>query len=456
MAAPYSLTQVNTILPQLFNDGIKAYEHDYAFLNDLEKAQKSRRINNKGVITPMLTVENNAAFGMGENTSIQQGTPNEYITTSVGLRNIWISFFITGMVMRTMKDYILQIKRNSPAMMDGEVKRLATNYAMRDLVASTLENLHNWRAFFACQGSAKSEIAVITGLPGGNNVTFAWGTTKQGNRVLTKNLSVQFHAPGGAQRVAGYAAGTTSSTIDIEPDKSGALAATAAAHFDALPTNLAIGDTVHLVNGFATNPQGYLSYVDDTGDVNGTQRSLFARGLSSVVVRGAAANISPLHLRKAASQIEGKVGYNQKVESRIYLGKALFYEWGNHIYNQGGYLTAFNRQIDGTKRTESYDPSINNEGIMWEGKRIKKEKHIPPGDFFMPNFATWEIKQQTPCGLYEYDDGQILKNVNDATGLFKDQKQGTIFCEENFNCRLPAANARGEGFTFDATMVELP
>lgn len=454
--APLSLQHVNNILPKLFEAANTAHIHDFAFVKELDKVNKTNNINNLGLTTPYGTTENAAAFGMSENGSIQPGTEQEYIQTVAGLRNLWISINVKGSVMRTLPSKVLEVKRQNPTLDEKQINRLATNYAVRDLVDSTMISFANYRDYFACQGTDKSEIGVVTALPGAGNVQFNWNTTAQGNRMFFKNMPVQFFSPGGAQRVGGYAAGVDKSIVDQKPNKSGSVAATAVVHFNALPNDLAVGDTVHLYGGYATNPQGFLAYVNDTGNVKGTARSAYPEALESPIVRVNNAVLTPLHFREAGGYIEGKRGYNQDLNTRIFMNKALVYAWANHIFNTAGALTPFTRRISGTDRVEKYDPSIDETGLEWEGKKIMKDKHVPPAQFFMINFSTFRRIIQTPVKPYEYDDGVYMKNTMDSVGLIKDEKQATIFCEENFDCVMPSANARGEGFAFDARQVDQP
>lgn len=450
-----SNSQINGILPKIIEDGRNLLVAQSRFHAEMDKVQKINKVNPTGINTPYTTAENANAFAVAEGGPILTGAPTEYTMSVATLRQHWASLNYTGSLERIANEFLTQLKRDSryESKPLAQLNRAAGNLAVKDLTFSTLKMYARRENFFALQGTDKSAIGIVTGLPGGNVVQHSWDTTNQGNRLFSKNQQIQYFSPGGVQRTAGLATVGSSlySTVTIV-DKAASSGATGPVTFNAIPTvgagatELQVGDTAVFRNTYGLLPQGFIYYIDDAGTFKGITRSVDPAQFSSVINRltGSPA-IAPSYIRETLSQMESKMGYGNSYDMQIWLNKTQQFNWETQTY-----ASPFVRNMDAGK-VGRVDLAPGE--MYWDGHKLMTDSDVPPGHVNFINFSTWRKITQTPLQAYAFDSGNYVVNPINSYGERLDSRQSTIFSEYNWDCVDPRSNGRIEGLAYNRVHI---
>lgn len=465
------LAKVNDLFPKILEKTVRNKVYQSRFLQEINSAVEKISYNNPlGNNTPYVTAENATLFSVAEGGQILNGAPVEYTQGTIDIRKMWKSAGFTGDVERQLDAKIAEVQFSKPELTGNfdEITRMAHNRLVKDLVFSTLSLYAHHENYFALQGTDRSTIGVVTALPGtlgAGNVGFAWADTSQGNRIFEKNQRIQFYDSASSNaRVGGEAAsaGSYFSTVDTKPDhRASTNALNGTVHFDQVPSDLAVADTAHFQNAFGALPQGFVHYVDDAGSFKGIVRSTDYERFASVMDRRTGSpNLTPLILAENESYVEGKVGYNMPVVTKIAMNKAQRFVYTSQLYNTDPGF-AFTRFIDTQKgggRIDKYDPSVNTkeEALSFNGKEIIVDEHVPPGEVFFINFASWRKYVRTNVRPYAFDSGSYIINPIDQYGMRVDQRMFTIFSEYNWDNTNPITNSRITGLGFNSAHVRQP
>lgn len=450
MANSLNIAAINGILPKLIEEGQNLIMAQSIFFQEMKKVKETNKINPSGNFIPYTTAENNTAFGVGEGGAILGGGAPEYTLGVANLRAHWSSIVWTGGLERIQSQYLTELRRDSHSQEMGEAKltRIAQNFAVRDHIMSALKTYARRDNYFALQGTDKSAVGVVTGLPGGNIVQFSWDSTNMGNRLFDKDQQIQFFSPAGVQRVAGLPATASSkfSTVSALVDKTVASGATGPVQFDLLPNagagELSVGDTAVFRNSYALMPQGCLHYVDDTGNFNGNPRAINPAIFSSVITRLAGSPaIAPSYIREQLSQMQSKTGYGIPLSLQIWMNKTQHYNWEGQVYS-----TPFMRFI-GPGQVKNLDLSVGE--LQWDGIKFRIDPDVPPSHVNFINFMAWRKIVQTKMMPYQFDSGSFIINPLNSFGERLDQRQSTIFSEYNWVLDDARSNGRIEGLGFN-------
>lgn len=463
------LAKVNTLFPKVLGKTVRARHFQSKFKKRIDAAaEKIKYKNPAGNNMQFVTTENASLFSVAEGGQILGGSPVGYTSVSMDIRKMWKSGSYTGDVDRQLDANIAEIKQESKyaGASDEKLEQIGHNRLVRDLVFSTMSLYAHHENYFALQGTNKSTIGVVTGLPGtlgAGNVGFSWNSTSQGNRMFHLNQQIQFYnsaAP--TQRVTGMTAeqGGFFSTVDLKPDhRASTNASNGIVHFANLPTNLAIGDTAHFRNAYGALPEGFVRYVDDADDYKGQSRASNPDIFTSWVDRRSGSpTLTPAILQENESFLEGKIGYGMSNVIEMWINKAQRFSYISNLNNSASGF-AYTRWVDATKnggRIEGYDPSIDTEDLKFGKWKIEQDEHVPPAEVFFINFASWKKYERTPVKAYAFDSGSYLINPIDQYGVRLDAKQFTIFSEYNWDCTSPTSNARITGLGFNAAHVGMP
>lgn len=429
---------ITAILPKIIEDGKANIVAQSRFLKEINKARKKHNINAGGIYQPYQVEENNAGFGVAEGGAILQGSTPEYAMTNVGLRAHWASLNWTGSVERTRSAYLTQMQNDPKFNMYGlkDLGKIARNYAVRDLVFSTLKMYARRENFFALQGSSNSAIGVVTSIAdaGTNKLYFDPNTTAMGNRVFGKGQQIEFRSTGGVIRNATANFFTVNARVDKR-------SATGLVDFDDVGADILVDDTAHLRNGYGLMPVGVPEYVDDVDSFKGVARSTNPDVFSSVRIRNVGSPApAPIHVRELLSLIQSKVGYGIPLELLFWVNKAWLFQWETYVYGQ------ITRQV-GAGEVQNADLSIDE--FSWGGRRFNLDVDVPPDALYALNMMAWSKIEQTPLQAYEFDSGQLCINVIDGDGNRLDAKQSTIFSEYNWDCDDPRSQGISDGFAFN-------
>lgn len=453
--ASLSTTTINGILPKLIDEGRNLQVAQSRFFQEMEKVRQINKVNPGGLYTPYTVSQNATAFAVAEGGPILSGAAPDYALGVATLRQHWSSMVWTGALERIQNQYLVQFRsdpnyegRSLAALTPAQLTKFAGNLAVKALVFSSLTMYARRENFFALQGTDKSAIGIVTGLPGGNVVQFSWDTTNQGNRLFAKDQQIQFFSPGGVQRVTGLGAiGSSLYNTVLSVDDSPASGATGPVTFaEAPPSNLVIGDTAVFRNSYGLMPQGFIYYVDDSGSFKGITRSTNPKIFSSVISRlTGSPSIAPSHIREQLSQMESKMGYGVPFSMQIWMNKTQYYNWTTQVYN-----SPFVRQI-GADKVDRVDLSVGE--MYWDGHKFMTDPDVPPGHIDFINMLTWRKITQTPLQPYQFDSGSYVVNPLNSFGERLDQRQSTIFSEYNWDCEDPRSNGRIEGAAFNRIHV---
>lgn len=469
--ADLDLAKVNDLFPKILEKTVRNQRYQSHFLKQINAAAEKVAYNNPlGNNTPYVTGENATLFAVAEGGPILNGAPVEYTQAQMDIRKMWKSAGFTGDVERQLDGKTAEIAVQKPELRGNfeELNRMAHNRLVRDLIFSTLNLYAHHENYFALQGTDKSTVGVVTALPatlGAGNVGFAWADTKQGNRLFEKNQRIQFYdsaAP--TARVADMAAeaGSYFATVDVKPDhRANTNALTGTTHFTNLPTDLAVGDTAHFQNAYGSLPQGFVHYIDDTGNFKNIARSVDYERFASVMDRRVGSpNLTPLILFENESYLEGKVGYNMPFVCKIAINKAQRFVYTAQLYNtQPGFTyTRFIQADRNGGRIEKYDPSVNTkeDALAFGNKEIIVDEHVPPDEVFFINFASWRKYTRTEVKAYAFDSGSYIINPIDQYGQRLDKRMFTIFSEYNWDCVNPITNSRVTGLGYNPMHVRQP
>ena len=471
MPADANIALMSALMPKMVGTAMRTKKYQSRFLNEIEAAaEKVPYMNTQGNNMPYITQENESLFSVVEGGQILNGAPVEYVQTTMDIRKMWKSASFSGDVERQVNANISKIEIEKPGLRGNmdELTRVAHNRLVQDLVSSTLRLYAHHENYFALQGTDKSTIGVVTALPGtlgAGNVGFSWATTAQGNRIFGKNQRIQFYdGSGTTQRTPGLtaSAGSLFSTVDVKPNKQASANATnGIVHFDQVPSNLAVGDTAHFQNAYGALPQGFVHYVDDTGNFKGQSRAANPEQFASVVTRlTGSPNLTPLILTEQESFLEGKMGYGVPLVAKLVMNKAQKYQYYSQVYSTGNAFTQI-RYVETSKnggRIDKYDPSINHadEALKFGSMEVLSDEHMPPSEVFFVNFASWRKYERTPVKPYAFDSGQYFINPIDQFGMRLDSKMFTIFSEYNWDCVSPISNSRVAGLAFNSAHIAQP
>lgn len=466
----FNVSLANNLFPKILEKAVNNRLYQSRFLKEINAAVEKIGYNNpQGLNTPYRTSENATLFAVGEGGQILGGGTPEYAQGSIDIRKMWKSASFTGDTERQVDPKIAEIERQKPELRGNfdELNRVAHNRLVRDQLFSTLNLYAHHENYFALQGTDKSTIGVVTGIPGtlgAGNVGFAWASTAQGNRLFEKGQEIQWYN-GATPREGGMTAvaGVKFSTVDQKVDhRASSNATNGVVHFSNLANDLAIGDTAHFRNAYGALPQGFVTYIDDAGSFKGITRSTdYARFASVMDRRSGSPTLTPLILGENESFLEGKVGYGEPVVVKILMNKAQRFSYMQNLYNSGGASQIFTRFIDSQKnggRVENYNPAVptKDSALMFGDKEIMTDEHVPPGEVFFVNFASWRKYVRTEVKPYAFDSGSYLINPIDQYGLRLDSRQYTIFSEYNWDCLNPITNSRITGLGFSASHVRQP
>lgn len=433
---------ITGILPKIIDEGKNNIVAQSRFLKEINKAKAKNNINPNDRYQPFTVDENNTGFGVVEGGAILGGQSPEYAMTQIGLRSHWASMNWTGSVERIKDKYLTKLQRDpryeSHSLQD--LAKIARNFAVRDLVFSTLKMYARRENFFALQGGDNSAIGTVTAANSGTDIaTFDPATTSSGNRLFGKGQQIEFRSPAGALRDANITAGYMTVDQRVVKDSAGQV------HFDALGTDVAIGDTAHLRNSYGAMPVGVPFYVDDAGEYKGLARSTNPEIFSSVRIRNTGSpTIGPIHVRELLTKMQSKMGYDIPMELVFWLNKCQLFNWETGVYG------ALIRQA-GAGEVQKADLAIDE--VAWGGRRFNIDVDVPPDALDALNMATWGKTTQTELQAYEFDSGSLVVNVVNSEGQRLDAKQTTIFSEYNWDCDDPRSNGISDGFAYNVDYI---
>lgn len=438
-----TISVINDILPKLIADGQNLVVAQARFLQVINKARKTNRINPTGIYKPFTVEENNTGYGVAEGGPILPGGHPEYVMSNAGLRQHWATMEWTGQLERIKNDFLTQLRRNPEYEQynENQLVGIARNFAIRDQVHSTLKMYARRENFWALQGTSSSAIGVVTSVAdiATNKLYFDWNTTSIGNRMFGKGQQVEFRDGGGVLRNLELATGYGSVNAHVSR------VATGPVQFDDIDQNIVVGDTAHLRNSYQLMPEGVLEYVNDTGNFRGVARSTNPDIFSSVMLRlvGAPA-FTPSVLRELDSKMQSKMGYNIPFDGQYWMNKAQLYNFETYVY------ATLIRQVDASG-VDSADLSVDE--VKWKGKTFNIDVDVPPDSVFKLNMLSWENIVQTPMQPYPFDAGTYVKSLYNSDGQVLDARMSVIFGEHNWLLNDPRSAGIVSGLAFNPDLI---
>jgi len=440
-----NIAVINDILPKLIDEGQNNVVAQCRFLKEINKARETNKINPTGLYKPFTIDENNTGYGVAEGGPILPGGRPQYVMTNVGLRAHWATMEWTGQLERIKNDFLTQLKRDKRYEQYNETQLagIARNFAIKDQVYSTLKMYARRENFYALQGTTNSAIGVVTSIAdiATNKLYFDPTTTSIGNRMMGFGQQIEFRDGAGVVRNGELARGY--GEVNARVDKTaGSLGAV---QFDDVDQNIQVGDTAHLRNSYALMPQGVPSYIDDTGQFRGVNRSVNPDVLSSVMLRlTGSPTISPIVIRELLSKMQSKMGYDIPFEIVFWMCKTQLFNWESFVYN------SLIRQVDASE-VKKADLSVDE--VSWGGRKFNIDVDVPPDQVDALNMMSWLNIVQTPMQPYPFDSGQFVKSIMDSDGQVRDSRMSVIFGEHNWVCEDPRSNGIASGLAFNPDLI---
>lgn len=428
---------ITGILPKLIEDGSRIRPvADSRFLREINKAKQTNMINPGGLYTPYAVSENYGGFAVPEGGPIRAGSKPAYTMAQAQIRQLWKSMNWTGALERIRDQYLTKLQQDPKyaGLTRADLMQKAMNRAVADQMFSTFKEYARMENFFALQGGDNSAVGVVTAINHGTKVITCDGlTTAMGNRFMNLGMEVEFRDNAGVLRDATDDYYTIDQVVTHN--------STGNFHVSVDPTDVAAGDTVHLVNGYAALPTGVPNYVDDAGEFKGITRSDYPEIFESVMIRhNNAPSIAPIHVREQLSFVQGKVGYERVVNFMLWMNKAQKFNWETFVYDN------LIRQV-GADRVRLADYAVAE--FEWDGHPLNIDVDVPPDSLYVLNMLTWRKITQTALQAYVYHTNQILVNPPNAAGQYLDAKQATIFSEYNWDTDDVQSQSIQSGFGFN-------
>lgn len=427
---------ITGLLPKLIEEGGIRPIAQSRFLQEINKARETNKMNPTGLNTTFAVSENYGGFAVAEGGPILAGNAPKYTLAKASLRQLWKSMNWTGSLERIRDEFINVVKQDYAGqnLSQGQLLQKAMNRAVKDQVFSTFKEYGRLENFFALQGGDNSAIGIVTAVNvGGNTATFDGQTTSMGNRIFNLGMQIEFRDPAGVLRNAT----ATYFTVDqvVTHDVTGLV------HFDDMGADVVAGDTAHLRNSYAALPTGVPEYVDDAGVYKSVTRSDYPDIFESVMIRHVnSPTIAPIHVREQLSFMQSKIGYGVPQKLMLWMCKTQKFNWESFIYDN------LLRQV-GADKVRLADFAVQE--FEWDGYALNIDVDVPPDSLDVLNMLSWRKIVQTALQAYRYNSGDTVVNVINADGQWLDAKQSTIFSEYNWDCGDPRTNSVQSGFAFN-------
>ncbi len=295
----------------------------------------------------------------------------------------------------------------------------------KDAMADAEESFTTYQDFYLF-GNGSGSLAVATTIAAGATVTFALAqATPYGSMMLQDTQRVQFINPAnGAQRTGGA---VTVSTV-ISKNNS-----TDVVTFDAVPTDVAVGDIVVIEDTYQRETQGLDFYVNDsntdwlvdaeTGTPISKTTNPWAKG---IVQDKAGATLAPEMLDSIALQSNVQMGDGKITWDAVML---------SHIAQQNKYRAlgyTLNRTINvaGNDKLDLGFAQVSHNGMEW-----RTSSHCQADRIYGLTLSAWKMLAVKMPQMYNFQGGALIQKP--GSDRYYDAAQFAVYARYNFVCQQP-------------------
>ena len=394
------------------------------------KKVEKRPINERGYNFALKTGRNQ---GYGSLTAAQEGglMPRAGQPTRIKVRAEYMDHFLsgelTGRVFDAPDDTAL-IALSKDAMMDAE------------------ESFGIFQDFYLFGNGSGSLGVTTTAYAGGSptQMTFALTqATPYGALMLAPTQRVQFINPSnGAQRTGGSVTVSTVQSKDSSTD---------VVTFDAVPTDVAVGDIVVIEDTFGRETQGFDYHINDSNTLTWLKDAQTGAAINRATNPFAKANVkdaggaalSPSFLDQIALQTSNQEGDGTIAFDAVMLSHSV----QQFNYMQLGYALNRNINASGNTKLDLGFSKVSHNGMEW-----RTSSNCQADRIYGLTLADWVMPEVVSPQMYEYKGaGALIQKW--GTDRTYDAAQFACYARYNILCKRPFTQWLVKNIAFTAANV---
>jgi hypothetical protein len=407
-----TMTAAGPLLKEIFDENVgEAIAKRNTFYSWFRKKVAKGDINDRGYNFSIKTQRNQ---GYGSQTSAQEGGlfPRAGAPVRRKIRADYRDHFISGEITGRLED--------------ASTKAALVNL-VKDDMADAEESFTTFQDFYLFGNGVGSLAVATTAYNGGTPTVITFGlaqATPYGSMMLQQNQRVMFHNPTTfAQRVGGA---VTVSTV-VSKDT-----ATDIVTFDAVPTDVAIGDIVVIEDTINRETQGLDFYAGNSGanwltdamTGSAIARSGFPQGQSNVIDKSGAA-LSPDFIDTIALQTANQVGGDPAWDQVLVSHAAQ-----QNQYRKLGYALTRTVAVEGNQKLDLGFAAVSHNGMEW-----RTSPNCQADRIYGLRLDSWLLAEVKAPQMKDFGGGALIQKP--GTDRYYDAKQFLVYARYAVICTRP-------------------
>ena len=207
-------------------------------------------------------------------------------------------------------------------------------------------------------------------------------------------------------------------------------------------------------------PQGFLHWVNDTGNLLGSAgnvaRSSAPEVFISVIQNNSSATENTPRLMAAMdSYFRGMMSDNEPIAMEIWMNKAQVFKYQMFATNTQNTQFNVQRWADLTAPT-ALDVGVPHAGLSFNNIKIEEDFDVPPSKNLWIDWMGWMVDVETPTTIYEFHQNQQMYQMHNSYGEKLDAKEITMFTQYNNRCTKFKTQGFQDDLAFDADQIGQP
>lgn len=422
----YTMATAGPVLKEEFDSRVgKAISKRNTFYSWFRRKVEKGDINTRGYLFSLKTQRNQ---GYGSLTSAQEGglLPRAGAPVRRKVRVDYRDHFVSGELTGRVQD--------------TESKSALMNLS-KDAMSDAEESFTTFQDFYLF-GNGSGSLGVTTTAFVAATVTFALAqATPYGSMMIQVGQRIHFHHPTTfAQRTGGA---VTVSTV-ISKDT-----ATDVVTFDAVPTDVAIGDIAVIEDTINRETQGLDYHVGNNGTTwlvdaeTGTAINRAANPWTSAnVIDKAAAALAPDFLDTIALQTSNQIGDGKPTWDQVLVSHAA----QQNQYRKLGYALTRTVQASGNSKLDLGFAEVSHNGMEW-----RTSSHCQPDRIYGLTLSCWKMLEVKSPQMYNFQNGPLIQKP--GSERYYDAAQFAVYARYALVCMEPYTQFLIKNLAFTAADV---
>lgn len=407
----YTMTTAGPILKEEFDARVgKAISKRNTFYSWFRgRVEKTDEINTRGYNFSLKTQRNQ---GYGSLTSAQEGglLPRAGAPTRRKVRADYRDHFVSGEL--------------TGRVMDSPTKTALLNLS-KDAMADAEESYTTFQDFYLF-GNGSGALGVTTTNFVAATVTFALAqATPYGSMMIQPGQRIMFHNPTTfAQRTGGAVTVSTVISKDVATD---------IVTFDAVPTDMVIGDIAVIEDTVNRETQGLDYHVGNNGTTwlvdaeTGTAINRAANPWTSAnVLDKSAAALAPDFIDTVSLQTSNQMGDDKPSWDQVLVSHAA----QQNMYRKLGYALTRTVNVTGNGKLDLGFAEVSHNGMEW-----RTSSHCQADRTYGLKLSSWTLAEVKAPQMYNFQNGPLIQKP--GTDRYYDAAQFAVYSRYALICREP-------------------